>query len=94
MVNNSSKILSSLVKDVQKSFADNRTILSFEEYFRSIVEDPRRYLRSSAQYMVDMFDYYGVEELDLSTGSVLRFKLFDAPFTGGEGRVSGHEAVQ
>ncbi len=88
------KILSSMAKNARQAFLDDRTILSFPEYFDSVVNSPKEYLRSSAQYLVDMFDHYGSEELDLPTGKVTRFKLFDAEFSQGEGRVAGHEEVQ
>ncbi|MEM6734377.1 MAG: serine protein kinase PrkA, partial [Myxococcota bacterium] len=52
------------------------------------------HLRSSAQYLVDMMNHYGRETLELPTGTVERFSVFDTPFDGGESRVSGHEQVQ
>ncbi len=89
-----SKLLDSLVADIRQTFVDDRTILSFKEYFALVADAPSRHLRSSAQYIVDMLDHYGREELDLPTGKVTRFKLFDAPFAEGEGRVAGQELVQ
>lgn len=94
MVEQAKTILSNVVKDAREAFLEDRTILSFQEYFESVVEEPFRYLRSSAQYLQDMFDHFGVEELDLPTGPVQRFKLFDAEFDNGEGRVAGQEEVQ
>ena len=88
------QLLDELVKDVKKSFLEDRTILSFSEYFNMVLEAPQRHLRSSSQYLLDMMDYYGREELELPTGKVERFKVFDAPFAGGEGRVVGQEGVQ
>lgn len=90
----SDKLLDDLVASVRKAFEDDRTILSFKEYFGLVIEHPERHLRSSAQYLVDMFNHFGQEELDLSWGKVTRFKLFDAPFADGEGRVAGQEEVQ
>jgi predicted Ser/Thr protein kinase len=90
----SNELLDSLVADVRKAFVEDRTILSFREYFNLTIDDPARHLRSSSQYLVGMFDHFGREELDLPAGRFTRFKLFDAPFAGGEGRVAGQERVQ
>ncbi|MFC1610179.1 serine protein kinase PrkA [Myxococcota bacterium] len=90
----SSKLLEDLVADVRTAFVEDRTILSFREYFNLVIEEPERYLRSSAQYLVDMMDHFGRDELELPTGRVTRFKLFDAPYADGEGRVAGQERVQ
>lgn len=87
-------VLDDLVGDIRRSFLDDRTILSFKEYFDLVLEAPDRHLRSSAQYLVDMLHHFGQEELDLPAGKVTRFKLFDAPFADGDRRVAGHEAVQ
>src|SRR3954470_18888724 len=90
----SSQVLDDLVGDIRRSFLEDRTILSFKEYFNLVLEKPERHLRSSAQYLVDMLHHFGQEELDLPAGKVTRFKLFDAPFADGDKRVAGHEAVQ
>ena len=94
MASDSRKVLDGLVGDVRRAFLEDRTILSFREYFDLLVDKPQRHLRSSAQYIVDMFDHFGREELELPTGRVTRFKVFDAPFAAGEGRVAGQEQVQ
>lgn len=88
------KLLDELVADVRRSFVEDNTILSFTEYFNLVLEQPQRHLRSSAQYLVDMLDHYGREELEHPIGKVTRFSLFDAPFSAGEGRVAGQETVQ
>ena len=94
MGGDSERVLGDLFDDVRRSFLEDRTILSFREYFDLVMEEPRRQLRSSAQYVVDMLDHYGRNELELPTGKVTRFKVFDAPFAAGEGRVAGQELVQ
>lgn len=88
------KVLSELVESVRRTFADDCTILSFSEYLALVLADPARHLRSAAQYIVDMLDYYGRVELETPVGKTVRYKLFDAPFAGGEGRVAGQEMVQ
>jgi serine protein kinase len=91
---NAKKVLDGLVGDVRRAFLEDHTILSFMEYFNLVVDNPQRHLRSSAQYVVDVFDHFGRDELQLATGRVTRFRLFDAPFADGEGRVAGQEQVQ
>ncbi len=89
-----SDYLKNLSSRVKKSFADDRTILSFQEWFQVLLENPARNLRSATQYLRDVFDHYGVQDRDLPVGKVTRFKLFDAPWAEGDGRVAGHEQVQ
>lgn len=90
----SPNLLDDLAGEVRRSYLEDRTILSFKEYFNLVLEAPERHLRSSAQYLVDMLHHFGQEEVDLPYGKYTRFKLFDAPFAQGERRVAGHEAVQ
>jgi serine protein kinase len=86
--------LRNLSSRVKKNFADDRTILSFQEWFQVLLENPARNLRSASQYLRDVFDYYGTEERDLPQGKVRRYKLFDCPWSAGDGRVAGQEQVQ
>ncbi|MEO1481465.1 MAG: serine protein kinase PrkA [Myxococcota bacterium] len=88
------ELLDSITSDMKRAFQEDRTIMSFREYFELVTASPERQLRSSAQYMVDMMNHYGRERLELATGPVDRFKVFDAPFDDGESRVSGHALVQ
>ena len=87
-------ILKSLSNRVKQSFDDDRTVLSFADWFDLFLERPQRNLRSAAQYIRDVFDYFGEETRPLATGSIRRFKLFDAPWANGTGRVAGQEQVQ
>ncbi len=88
-----SQLLASISGRVKKSFHDDRTILSFAEWFDLFMEAPARNVRSAAQYVRDVFDHFGTETLDLPEGEIERFKLFDAPWAGGDGRVAGQEFV-
>src|SRR5262245_19677498 len=88
------QLLGKLTAEVKKAFLDDHTILSFREYFALLLEKPERHLRNSPQYLVDMLDHYGREELTLPIGRVTRFKMLDAAFAEGEGRVTGQEMVQ
>lgn len=89
-----STILKSLSERVQQHFAEDRAVLSYHEWFELFLENPARNLRSASQYIRDVFDHYGTEVRQLPQGDVLRYKLFDAPFSDGDGRVAGQEAVQ
>ena len=87
-------VLHSLSERVKQAFDDDRSVLSFPDWFDLFMEHPQRNLRSAAQYIRDVFDYYGEQTRPLPTGPIRRFKLFDAPWANGIGRVSGQEQVQ
>lgn len=82
--------LATITDDTQRAFKNDKTIMSFYEYFDMIIERPGRHLRSSAQYIVDMMNHYGRRRLELPMGTVERFGLFDVC----DSPVSGHEWVQ
>lgn len=94
MALDSTTFLSGLSTSVQRSFEESRTILSYSEWFSVLLEAPARNLRGASQYLKDCIDYYGVEHRDLPQGHVDRFKIFDAPWSGGVGKVCGQEQVQ
>ncbi|MBX5480354.1 MAG: serine protein kinase PrkA [Myxococcaceae bacterium] len=80
---------------VSTDFIKNRNILSFEEYLGLFLQDPRRQARSSAQYLRDVMDHFGVEEVRHPAGGKMRrFKLFDLVEHDRDGRVAGQEEVQ
>jgi serine protein kinase len=79
---------------VKEAFVRDRTILSFTEYFKLMQEQPKEQLRSAAQYVKAVFDHFGTEPVQRPYGSYTRYKLFDAPFSNGEGRIAGQEHVQ
>lgn len=79
---------------VQQDFLANRRLLSFAEYLGLVKESPATHLRGAAQYLVDMFDHYGCEEVRHPAGKIRRFRLFDVPWDGGRSRLVGQEQVQ
>jgi predicted Ser/Thr protein kinase len=87
-------LLRGLSTRVKQAFDDDRTLLSFDEWFSLLLERPMPNLRSASQYIRDVFDYFGTEVRHLPMGDVVRYKLFDAPWADGDGRVAGQEAVQ
>ena len=88
--------LSSVGSGVKGAFAENRSILSFEEWLEAFAEAPRLHARSSAQYLRDVLDHFGSEERETPVGRVRRWRLFDLAFDPGARaqRVAGQEEVQ
>ncbi len=79
--------------EVKTSFEANRTLLTFDEYLQTFLAHPRLHARNAAQYLKDVFDYFGAEPRDTPSGVQKRFRLFDLDLDG-EGRVAGQEEVQ
>lgn len=81
---------------VTTDFIRNRNILSFEEYMSLFLQDPQRQARNSAQYLRDVMDHFGTEEVrhPAGGGKMRRFKLFDLTEHDRDGRVAGQEEVQ
>jgi predicted Ser/Thr protein kinase len=88
--------LATVGSGVQGAFAENRTLLSFDEYVQAFLEAPRQHARSAAQYLRDVLGHYGSEERETPVGKVRRWRLFDLPFDpeARGARVAGHEDVQ
>ena len=53
---------------VRDHFQSDRSILSFQEYYEVVLKEPKAQLRSSAQYIKDMFDYFGHYDVVRPTG--------------------------
>src|SRR3989344_3305376 len=79
--------VSRINQDIQKEYSLHKRVLSYEEYLVLVAKRPQKQLRSSAQYIVDMFDHYGRAEDG-------HFKLFDQDFVDGRFQLIGHERVQ
>lgn len=94
MVSTGSELIASLSRAAKERFEVQRTVMSYQSYLEEIQKNPSRHLRNSAQYFADLFDYFGSYDLSHPTGTVHRWKLFDAQFDGGEGQVLGQERVQ
>src|SRR4051812_39089114 len=74
-------------------FVKNRSLLSFEEYVQLFLADPRAQARNAAQYLRDVMDHFGTEQVAHPSGTIRRFKLFDVAHEQ-DGRVAGQEEVQ
>lgn len=83
-----------LITDLSQSFKDrfnkNETIKSFTGFLADVERDPHKYCRTSAEYLKDIFEYYGsTQKIDITGEKVNRWKIFDL-----FGPVYGEEAAQ
>jgi predicted Ser/Thr protein kinase len=90
------KFLSSVGGGVKAAFADQRSILSYEEFLATFLEAPRRQARNAAQWLRDAIEHFGSAEVPTPVGPVRRYRVFDLPFApeAASQRVAGHEEVQ
>ncbi|MEL6183344.1 MAG: serine protein kinase PrkA [Myxococcota bacterium] len=79
---------------VKTRFSEDRTLLDYGGWFDQFLAAPAPHLRSAAQYIRDVFDHFGTETRELPAGALTRFRLFDAPWQDGTGRVAGQERIQ
>jgi serine protein kinase len=93
-IDDSQDSLGQIGQEVRDAYTRNKRVMSFDEFFRLFLTEPRRYLRNSAQYLRDVFDHFGTTEVRTPHGSLSRFSLFDLPFDGGRNRLIGQEEVQ
>lgn len=80
--------------EVGKDFVKDRIILSFEEYLGLFFQEPRKQLRNAAQYLREVIEHFGSDQVRHPTGKVRRWKIFDLTEADGQGRVAGQEEVQ
>jgi serine protein kinase len=90
--------LARIAEQVERSFKEERRLLSFREYLALFATEPVRHSRDAARYMRDMFDYFGRVSAERPWGALTRFRLFDLPFLDDADRqreaLVGQEAVQ
>src|ERR1041384_8101625 len=90
--------LARIAEQVERSFKEERRLLSFREYLALFATDPVRHSRDASRYMRDMFDYFGRNAIDRPWGPMTRFSLFELPFLDEADRqreaLVGQEAVQ
>lgn len=90
----SSDILYKLSGEAKDNFKKSQSILSFQEYLDEVLKYPKRHIRNSGQYFADILDYFGSYEINTPYGQLRRYKLFDAEFCEGEGKIFGQESSQ
>ena len=86
--------LQALGLEMREAYAKNKRVMSFEEYHALFTAQPERQARSAAQYVRDVFDYFGTEEVRHPRGTITRWKLFDCPWDKGRDRLIGQEDAQ
>lgn len=86
--------LAQIGQEVRDSYTRNKRVMSFDEFFQLFLGRPEQYSRNVAQYLKDVFDHFGTDEVKTPRGSLTRWKLFDVPFDGGRDRLVGQEDVQ
>jgi predicted Ser/Thr protein kinase len=86
--------LSQTAGELRESYARNRRVMSFGEYFSLFATDAGRQVRSAAQYVRDVFDHFGTEIVRTPRGLMTHWKLFDCPWDGGKDALAGQEEVQ
>jgi serine protein kinase len=86
--------LAQATTEMRESFARNRRVISFNEYFALFGAEARRQVRSAAQYLRDVFDYFGTDPIRTPRGPMVRWRLFDCPWDNGRDSLMGQEEVQ
>ncbi len=87
-------ILNRIGKTVEDQFKGSRRVLSFDEYLDLAQENPRVQVRGAAQYLLDMFEHFGWDDVASPGGMERRSRVFDAPWDDGARRLVGQEEVQ
>jgi predicted Ser/Thr protein kinase len=88
------QFIQAIGRDIQSHFDHEGKPAGFAEYLGRVLEHPARHCRGAAHYIRDAFDHFGVERSRTPTGETRRFKMFDAAFNEGSGRVAGQEEAQ
>jgi len=90
-----SRFLDGVKASAQRDFSQKKLILAYREFLELFAADPVRLSRSAVQYLADVFEHFGTENVPgLGGRPTQRHRLFDAAFDGGERPVFGQEAVQ
>jgi len=76
-----------LVGPFQAKFEKDHNLLTYDQYLEWVSKNTAQATRGSAQFVVDMMDYYGKVPVQLPEGGCFRFKIF-------ENKVIGHESIQ
>ncbi len=90
------KFLATVGGGVKTAFAEQRSILSLDEYLAAFLEAPRRQARNAAQWLREAIEHHGSAEFSTPVGPGRRYRVFDLPFApdGAAQRVAGQDEVQ
>jgi predicted Ser/Thr protein kinase len=93
--------LDAIASVVERRFLEGRRVLSFQEYLELFAQNPARYARDAARYVLDMFDHFGTRQVERPWGELVRYCLFDLPWDEAskayherEYPLVGHEELQ
>lgn len=86
--------LSDLTSEMRETYTRHRRVMSFGEYIDLLRTEMPRQVRSAAQYVRDVFDYFGTTKVHSARGEQTRFRLFDCPWDDGKESLKGQEEVQ
>lgn len=78
------QMLDEISGEIQRSYEEERRLLSFDEYIEIVQEEKERQLRDAASYLRDMLDFFGTEEVERPWGKDLRYRVFDQSFLSTE----------
>lgn len=72
------ELFESLTQGTKREFEEKNYVLSFPDFLEVFSAHSRALSRNAAEYMKDVIDYYGVEEVETGHGiKKLHFKLFE-----------------
>src|SRR5436309_1492841 len=94
MEDDAKDLLARIGGEVRDAYTRNKRVMSFAEFFALFSSRPQQYARSAPQYLKDVFDHFGTEEVKTPHGPVRRWNLFDVAYDGGRDRLVGQEDVQ
>jgi predicted Ser/Thr protein kinase len=87
-------MIDELSETYKSAYRENKVILSFDQFLEQVKLNPKRYIRNSAKYIVDMFDHFGKREVSYNKKeNTNRFNIFDEG-TEKDGPIIGGELVQ
>ncbi len=85
--------IEALASSVADEFKSTRALLSFDEWFSLLCDEPTVHARSAAQFVRDAFEHFGTRGVRTPKGQVQRYSLFDSEFDGWH-RLVGQEEAQ
>jgi len=88
------KTIQELGDRIQAHYDREGKPMGFAAYLERLLQRPDLQCRGAAHYIRDTFDHFGVEKIKTPAGEYKRFKMFDAAFRDGAGRVAGQEHAQ
>ena len=89
-----SQFLDNVQDRVQDDFQASEQVLSFEEFLERVHAEPRRFLRTAPQYLLEMFDHFGTRDSVRVGQEATRHALFDIEKEIRTTSLVGQERVQ